>query len=128
MTSWVAKSFSSNSTPVAITDEMLRDDVVILLQGTNIHGDAVFSYLKLSLQRLFDLKMRMLKGEQFMPSDFGTVLAAGSGEPSPELMSEMRIEHNMLDVPTIKRNYEASQRAKKKKLGSFAGIQYSPEE
>lgn len=115
MTSWVAKSFSSNSTPVAITDEMLREEVVILLEGSNKFGDEIFSYLKLSLQGLFDLKMKMLKGESFMPSDFGTVLAAGSGQPSPELISEMRVEHNMLDVPTIQRNYEQSQQLKKKK-------------
>jgi hypothetical protein len=127
MTSWVAKSFSSNSTPVAITDEMLVEDVVILLEGKNIYGDDVFSYLKLTLQGLFDLKMKLLKKEQLMPSDYGTVLAAGNGEPSPELISEMRVTHNMLDVPTIKRDYEASQR-KKKKLGSFANIQYSPED
>jgi hypothetical protein len=34
-----------------------------------------------------------------MPAEFGAVLAAGKGEPSPELRARMAKEYNMIDVP-----------------------------
>lgn len=102
---WVASSYSSNSTPVAIDEEnLLKDEVVILLQGKNTFGDGIFSYLKLNLKALIELRRAMLQGVDFMPSDFGTVLAAGRGEPSSELKSEMAVTYKMIDKPGAKRS------------------------
>ena len=97
---WKAGAYSSNSTAVSMDDEeLLREKVVILLQGKNVYGDQIFTYLELSLKSLIQLRSKMQKQEEFLPAEYGEVLAAGKGDPSPELRSEMAITHNMIDVP-----------------------------
>ena len=44
----------------------------------------------------------MRKGEDFMPGEYGEVVAAGKGEPDQEMRSEMAVTHNMIDVPRPK--------------------------
>ena len=99
---WKTSAFSKNSTPVELDEELLKEKVVILLQGKNIYGDAIFTYLALTLQSLQQLRDKMRRIEDFMPAEYGTVLAAGKGEPSAEMRSEMAITHNMIDVPRPK--------------------------
>ncbi len=102
-TTWKAGAFSKNSTAVSMDDEaLLQEKVVILLQGKNVYGDQIFTYLELTLKSLMQLRSKMRKGEEFMPAEYGEVLAAGKGDPSPELRSEMAITHNMIDVPRPK--------------------------
>lgn len=125
-TDWKTKSFSANSTAVEVDPALLDEEIVILLQGTNVFGDIIFSYIKMTLRHLQALRDSLKRGEKFMPADFGTVLAAGKGEPSRELKSEMAVTYQMVDVPTLRS--PAASVAPKKKFGSFAGIQYSPEE
>lgn len=120
---WTATSYSSNSTSVAVDESLNKDEVVILLQGKNIYKDKVFCYVKLTLRKLIDMKESMLKGENFLPSDFGTVLAAGQGEPSPELRSEMAVTHQMVDRP----KQAEPPKPKKPKLGSFTA-RFAPED
>ena len=62
------------------------------------------------------MKKFLLTGEQFKPSDFGTVLAAGKGEPSQELRSEMAVMYNMVDKPPTIR----TSKKQKPKMPSFA--------
>lgn len=99
MNEWKTQSYSSNSTPVEITEQLLEEKVVILMQGKNVYNDPIYAYVQLSLRNLYDMKQAVHRGENFMPSDFGTVLAAGTGEPSAELRSEMAVTYNMYDVP-----------------------------
>ena len=109
-TKWVTKAFSKNSTPVEIDEELLDEKVVILLQGKNVFGDDIFSYLELTLRNMMEIKNKLVKGENFMPSDLGTVLAAGKGEPSEELRQEMAVKYNMIDVPRPRpQNFNAPQ-------------------
>lgn len=117
---WTASSFSSNSTPVSIDESLMKDEVVILLQGKNRFGDAIFSYLKLNLEKLIEMKRAMLRGQDFMPSDYGSVLAAGRGEPSVELRSEMAVRYKMIDKPMT-----TAAQQEKPKMPSFAA-KYSP--
>ncbi len=76
--------------------------MVILLQGKNVYGDPIFTYLQLTLRSLQGLRDKMRAGADFMPAEYGEVLAAGKGEPSAELRSEMAVTHNMVDVPRPK--------------------------
>ncbi len=98
-TTWKTGAFSKNSTPVELDDALLNEKVVILLQGKNVYGDPIFTYLQLTLKSLQQLRDKMRKTEDFMPAEYGTVLAAGKGEPSQEMRSEMAVTHNMIDVP-----------------------------
>lgn len=83
----------------ALDKSLLRERVVILLQGKNIYGDHIFTYLKLALWKLQRLRNAMRRAEDFMPADYGQVLAAGKGEPSAEMREAMAQEHNMIDIP-----------------------------
>ncbi|MFZ4540581.1 MAG: hypothetical protein ACOYNL_02075 [Rickettsiales bacterium] len=100
-TTWKTSAFSTNSTPVELDEALLNEKVVILLQGKNVYGDQIFTYLQLSLRSLQALRDKMRKTEDFMPAEYGEVLAAGKGEPSAEMRSEMAVTHNMVDVPRV---------------------------
>lgn len=99
MTDWVSKAFSAKAATVQIDEELLDEEVVIYMTGRNIYNDPTYAYIKLSLRNLQKLKAAMDAGEKFMPSDFGEVLAAGKGEPSPEIRSEMALTYNLVDMP-----------------------------
>ena len=98
-TTWKTGAYSKNSTPVAVDDEALNEKVVVLLQGKNIYGDPIYTYIQLTLKNLISLRDKMLSRADFMPAEYGTVIAAGKGEPSAELRSEMAVTYNMIDVP-----------------------------
>jgi hypothetical protein len=99
MSDWQTRAFSNNSTPVELSDEILDQEGVIYLTGKNTFGDDVYSYLKITIRNIQKLKEALARGEHFMPSDFGTVLAAGKGEPDQELRSEMAVTYKLIDVP-----------------------------
>jgi hypothetical protein len=101
-TTWKTSAFSKNSTPVELDEALLNEKVVILLQGKNVYGDQIFTYLQLTLKSLQQLREKMRRIEDFMPAEYGTVLAAGKGEPTAEMRSEMAVTHNMIDVPRPK--------------------------
>lgn len=103
-TTWKTGAFSKNSTPVEIDEKLLEEKVVILLQGKNVFGDQIYTYIRMSLRSLQQLRDKMKRNDNFMPAEYGEVLAAGRGDPSPELRSEMAVTHNMIDVPRAKAN------------------------
>jgi hypothetical protein len=113
---WKTSAFSKNSTPIELDEALLNEKVVILLQGKNIYGDAIFTYLQLSLKSLQLLRDKMRKIEDFMPAEYGEVLSAGKGEPSAEMRSEMAVAHNMIDVPRPKASAPASYAVPQPKL------------
>ena len=78
-TSWKTGAFSKNSTPVAVDDAVLNEKVVILLEGKNVFGDQIYTYIRMSLRSLQQLRDKMKKNENFMPAEYGEVLAAGRG-------------------------------------------------
>jgi hypothetical protein len=95
---WSTPSFGKHVSPDLVADEYLDTEIVILLQGTNLFGNPVYSYLKLLGKALKEMFTKMQRGENFKPSDFGTVLAAGTGYPSEEVRKEMKDEYNLIDV------------------------------
>ncbi|MBV8939578.1 MAG: hypothetical protein JO089_07035 [Alphaproteobacteria bacterium] len=76
---------------------VLDEFVVILMQGKNTFGDRIFSYLKITLRDLKRMQAAVQAGQPFSPSDFGTVLAAGKGEPTPEQRAEISSMYKILD-------------------------------
>lgn len=99
---WAASGFGSNVSPELVEDQFLDSEIVILLEGTNLFGDAVYSYLKLNGRNLKEMFGKMKSRQNFKPADFGTVLAAGRGKPTTEIRQEMVQTHNMIDVPDPK--------------------------
>ncbi len=100
---WSTDAFGGGSSSSNVIDEKLLDvDIVILLQGTNLFGDGIYSYLRLPGRKLKEMFAKMRAKENFNPSDFGEVLSAGRGDPSQEVRAEMAATYNMIDVPMPK--------------------------
>ncbi len=100
MNQWIPKALSlnGNHTTPEIDESLLDEEVVLLLQGRNAFNDRIYSYVKLSLRNLARLRDDVVKRLDFMPSDYGTVLAAGKGDPPDDLRAEMAITHNLVEV------------------------------
>jgi hypothetical protein len=98
---WITKALGdvNFSMEEKIDDSLLDEDVVILLQGQNMFGDTIYSYVKLTLRNFRRMREDMGIGKNFKPSDYGEVVAAGRGDPSPEVREEMRIKYKMVEVP-----------------------------
>ena len=96
---WSASGFGKNVSPSLVKDEYLDVEIVILMHGTNLFGDEVYSYLEITGRNLKEMFTKIQNNENLMPSEFGTVLAAGRGQPTPEVRDEMRVSYNMIDIP-----------------------------
>ncbi len=100
---WSTGAFGGAESASSIIDEKLLDvDIVILLQGTNLFGDGIYSYLRLPGRKLKEMFAKMRAKENFNPSDYGEVLSAGRGDPSQDVRNEMAATYNMIDVPMPK--------------------------
>ena len=94
----------SNNGGKADFGELFKDEyAVILLQGKNNFGDMIYSYVEVTLSNIKRLYAALNSGEDFAPSDFGTIVASGTGLPPEELRKEMASTHNMMQpiAPTI---------------------------
>ncbi|GFJ81209.1 CHAT domain-containing protein [Phytohabitans houttuyneae] len=76
------------------------DEHVILLQGSNLDGVPVYSYIRLTPARLHRLFYSISLGRSFRPGEMGTVVASGFGRPAPDVVAEMRRRYRLIDVPT----------------------------
>jgi hypothetical protein len=100
VTEWKEQEVSKNAT--SEDEELLaREDIVMLMQGKNAFNEKIYCYLRLSINNLRRMKDAIIRKEQFMPSDYGEVLAAGAGYPPPELRAEMAIAYGMMQAPKI---------------------------
>lgn len=75
------------------------DESVLLLKGKNAEGEDIYAYLRLPLGRVNELQAVLAGNQHFMPSDFGTVLAAGRGEPSEEVQAAMAEDQEVVYFP-----------------------------
>ena len=91
--------FGRHVSPDWITEDLNDIEVVIFLQGSNLTGDPVFSYLKLVGSSLREMFRAMAAGQNFVPTQYGEVLEAGLGQPSAEVRERMKEKYNMIDVP-----------------------------
>ncbi len=68
------------------------------MYGKNSFGDKIYSYLKITLGGLDKLKLAIQVGKMFSPNDFGTIIAAGRGEPSDDVRAEIASTYKILDT------------------------------
>ena len=91
--------FDRSVSPDFIDDRFLDVEIVLLMNGTNPFGDEIYSYVKINGRNLKKMFVKMQMGENFKPADFGEILAAGRGEPSPEVRKEMCQTYNLTEAP-----------------------------
>jgi len=95
-TQWTTPQSSSMGGMSSGTDTPERY-VVLLLYGKNSFGDKVYSYLRVTLPNLPRLKSAILAGN-FIPSDFGSVIAAGRDEPTEEVRAEVASLYQIINA------------------------------
>jgi hypothetical protein len=96
-TQWNTRSLSDRVGDVIINERLGAETVVILMRGKNPFGDRIYSYLKLTLGDLKRMQTAVAQGAPFNPSDFGSVVAAGRGEPTPEIRAEIESLYRVVD-------------------------------
>lgn len=80
--------------------ELLKDEyAVVLLQGKNVFGDMIYCYVKVNLPNMEKLQAALKMNGNFTPSDFGEVIAAAKGVPTPEVRAEISRLYPMLEKP-----------------------------
>lgn len=70
---------------------------VVLLRGKNSFGDLIYSYVKITFANFKRMYEEMETKNTFVPSDFGEVVAAGTGEPSDEVKAEIAAQYPMME-------------------------------
>lgn len=109
MSDWISKvlkesGFKMPSLQTKVDEELMNEEVVILLQGKNSFGDDIYSYLKVTIRNFYALTEFVKSRGDFIPSEYGSVIAAGTGEPSPALRAEMAVTYNLIDIPRPPQN------------------------
>ncbi len=102
-TKWTSKALGGGAPAAGQTGSSegngLGDkSVVLLLYGKNSFGDKIYSYLKITLSALQNLKSAVQGGGGFNPSDYGTVIAAGKGEPTDAVRAEVASTYQVVDA------------------------------
>lgn len=98
-TQWTTRAINKSLMDLPFPEELMEEFVVILMQGKNSFGDKVYCYLEITIRKMKELRAKMVAGEGFSPSDFGTVVAAGRGEPTPEVKAELSLTYKIIDSP-----------------------------
>jgi hypothetical protein len=79
------------------SDLFKKEFAVILLRGKNTFGKLIYSYVKVSIPNLNKLQDSLRNGINFNASDFGEVVAAGTGEPTAEVKAEIAAKYPMAE-------------------------------
>ena len=87
------------------SEQMLAEKTVciLLVRGENPDGGSIYAYVAVRADRLEDF-MKAQEAGLFYPDEYGVVVEAGEGDPSPEVMQRMEQEYGfnhegMLDIP-----------------------------
>lgn len=89
--------WANNSSQPPDFGELFKEKfAVVLLRGKNSFGDHIYSYVKITFPNFKRMYDSMMANDNFMPSDFGEVIAAGTGEPSEELKAEIAAQYPMI--------------------------------
>ena len=80
--------------------ELFKDEyAIVFLQGKNTFGDLVYCYVKVMMADIEKMHAILQGDAGFNPSDFGTVVAAGKGDPTLEVKAELALTYPMLSRP-----------------------------
>lgn len=83
---------------------------ILLVRGENPEGKPIFAYVAVRADKL-EAFMEAQRSGMFYPEDFGVVVEAGEGEPSPTIRKKMETEYGfnhqmMVDIPDSNKAHE----------------------
>lgn len=94
--SWVSKALGKTQAVDNLGSSTHDLLTMLLVLGRNTFGDEIYTYIRLPMQRIDEVKDKLAEGGNFMPSQYGSVVAAGRGKPTPEITEEVGIPEFML--------------------------------
>ena len=102
-TKWSAETLGKNGGKPDFGALLKDESRILLLRGKNIFGDFVYCYLKIAYPEIKRLEEAMDSTEEgtFNLNDYGTILAAGKGEPPPEVKAEIATTYPTLGAQDI---------------------------
>lgn len=95
-----AQSFlADNEPPVAPLDLPPWDptDETLLVLGHNLDGDPIYTFVRLSPDRIDEIRGQMASGGEFRPHEWGTVVASGHGRPTPRVIALTGIPEYLIE-------------------------------
>lgn len=87
---WFSKTLGK-SPPVQDYTGTQKEMVLLLVIGRNTFGDEIYSYLRLPMRRMTELKTALDSGQPFTPANYGVVVAAGRGKPPADVIEEVGV-------------------------------------
>ena len=93
---WVSKTLGKTQAIDDLSGMNSGDVTNVLILGRNTFGDEIYTYMTLPMQRIEEVKQRLSSGQNFVPSHYGTVVAAGRGVPTQEVRDEVGTPEFML--------------------------------
>jgi hypothetical protein len=87
-----------NPAPITATGAALNQRVVVLIYGEGPRGGQVYSYVRLTLARLSQLRAKLMERDRFELSDYGEILASGFREPDDATRQLMAREKSVADA------------------------------
>lgn len=112
-TQWNTKPLTSDG-KIIVDERLGAETVVILMRGKNPFGDRIYSYLKVTLSDLKRMQAAIAQSLPFNPSDFGSVVAAGKGEPTEEVQLEIESMYRVIDGSSSASQPQAAAATQKK--------------
>lgn len=94
---WVSKALGK--TQAVTTDDSAHAQSAmtsLLIQGRNSFGDEIYAFIEMPMGRIEEVKKHLTTGQNFLPSHYGTVVAAGRGKPSPDVIDEVGVPQYMI--------------------------------
>ena len=89
-----------NNQKTARFDDLLKDEyIIMLLQGRSTNGEMIYCYLKVYMPDIDRFKEALRSNANFNAFEFGEMVAAGKGDPSPEVKEELAKRYPMFANP-----------------------------
>jgi hypothetical protein len=88
-TKWSAEVLNNGAVDF---DDLFKDQfAILLLRGKNVFGDFIYCYLKASIKQIKELNTVLKGDKEFAITDYGTVVAAGKGNPPDDIKAEIAL-------------------------------------
>lgn len=89
--SWISKALGYIQNDESSEGDA-TEDLVVLVQGKNAFNDKIYCYIRLPSAQFDEFKRQLQSASSFDLREYGTVIAAGRGDPSKEVQSELTKE------------------------------------
>jgi len=89
---------ASTDNRVKVDEDLLDIETVILLQGNNVLGEHIFTYLNITFRQLQHMRDALASGEKPDLKNYGRVLYSGYGVPSRAMKKELEEKYSMRSI------------------------------